>query len=1410
MSTNEIQKVEEVAAIVEAEFDFNIKVFKFAHPMDAGPPEEIIIPVFASNTVQDLADAFAPAEDDYIIICKNGVALPSETWKITHLADGDEFVIRPSVNAVALVYAAVALLGYGSMVAAGAVAFSWLAMAAYVAIAVAGGYLIRSLTPKPDTANLGDLDKANSNNYARNPHSTQAEGLPIPIYFGRNRIYGNVISQHSSIDPADDTKRRVNTLIGLTAGPIKEIEDDTIRISDRPQADFEGVAVYSNLGTYEQSSLTGHDILKPEYAYNRKVVYGTPVEITLPDNDYTKLKIILAWSRGIYWINDTSSLSSHSSGYKVEIKPAGGAYSTLVDTTMSESTSSVVRVQLESDATYAGGAAVTINDGTSYVIKITKTTEEKSALRYGDEMMLEGVQEWLEHDLSYPGLACLAINNVDSSQVSDSLEFSAVVKGNIIGHYDGASWTYDYYNSPADVLYWLAAMPLIIGDGDGTPYSVSHNRGLAEDRIDLAKLLELHDYLEESVPAYGGGTEKRMTLNRGFDIRTTIWDTLLEVCEIARCMPVLIGGKLSFAINKPKTASQVFTLDNQLMKGFSRHRIPSAERITELEIQYKDANLDFETTTIRRQDPDAPSSLFNKATLELSGITTESEAWRYALNDLEQTKQQKWVITLKVDIESLACTIGDVIKIQTPVCVWGDNVRVSEVLSTTGIVVSTGLVASAADKIAIRTTDTVAIQERLDVYGISGVTLSEDATETTLVVGSPFLNTPAVGDIGLFGPDSIVEKNYAITRIDRNPDGFATISAIDWYDDMFLDDVTTPVLNIIPGQVPNTSSSPQLPINWNNIDAHIPSTVWSEPLNIDMPFTSQASWTSNSPGAGSIAWGAHSFFINGTTYSIAASNTALLYTYLDSDVSTTEYQKSDNLLDTIGENKHLMAINDSGALRLMTPYQAQHGLSLVPASVDTAQLVDGSIVEDKLAALSVATGKLQLLAVDSTILASNAVVETKIADVAISTAKIQLLAVDSTVLASNAVVETKLADLAVATAKLQLGAVTTNQIAANTIVAGNIAANTITAAEIFAGTITATEIAANTIVAGNIAANTLTAAEIFAGAITTTEIAADTIVAGNIAANTITAAEIFAGTITATEIAANTITANEIASETIVAGNIAAETITGDLIAATTITGEKIAATTITADKYYELRNSMVFNDHESLDATHNWIQKFLIISEMTAIQQVTLSFAIEDFRAYASAATADATASGAYTSGSWNDAVSTDTDGGGSTGVDGSGSTSNNAAASHTHQVSGNTSSDDGTGYHHHSNNFTSGSGAGYGHSHTGPSHSHTTPPHSHGITTLYHDHTIGPHSHSHTHGITYGIYEDSQTPTINYRISDGGAPGSWSTGVTVDQTEINVTSSITSAGWKYVEFKTDLRCRIRSIIVCKLDITA
>jgi len=259
----------------------------------------------------------------------------------------------------------------------------------------------------------------------------------------------------------------------------------------------------------------------------------------------------------------------------------------------------------------------------------------------------------------------------------------------------------------------------------------------------------------------------------------------------------------------------------------------------------------------------------------------------------------------------------------------------------------------------------------------------------------------------------------------------------------------------------------------------------------------------------------------------------------------------------------------------------------------------------------------------------------------------------------------------------------------------------------------------------------------------------------------------------------------------------------------------------ITSAQYYEIRNTYVFSDQDSLDVSYPFEMDFEIVSEMTSINSVKLSFRIREFRAYSTAVPSGGghttAAGGGHTTPS----------GGGHTTVAGGGTTSGAKAhghpgstaggGGHNHYISGysadtgetqahthgyffRTSSTDTVGNHDHSLNIAS-SG----------SHNHSCPSHQHAISD--HQHTVSDHTHTvanHTHSLTFGIYEDSQSPTLHYHIDNGSGYGDASGDYTTDQLDLDITSSISGVGFKRIKFDSDVRCRISSWVLCKVDLTA
>lgn len=226
-----------------------------------------------------------------------------------------------------------------------------------------------------------------------------------------------------------------------------------------------------------------------------------------------------------------------------------------------------------------------------------------------------------------------------------------------------------------------------------------------------------------------------------------------------------------------------------------------------------------------------------------------------------------------------------------------------------------------------------------------------------------------------------------------------------------------------------------------------------------------------------------------------------------------------------------------------------------------------------------------------------------------------------------------------------------------------------------------------------------------------------------------------------------------------------------------------------------EYRNTYVINAQDSLDASYPMYTHFNIISEITKIVSIKLSFWFLNFRAYSTAA-----ASG-------GGSTPTSSSGGGQTTSSGGGQTSSTNSGAYVRAFSAIalvgvvTGIGDQSQSGHIITSYTLGTGAPHEHTHTVANHDHTIANHDHTVTIV-----------AHIHDITYGIFEDSTSPTVMVYISkDNGLTYSLPIGsYTEDQENIDITSMINTVGSKMIRFTTDARTRLSVQIEIKLDIKA
>jgi hypothetical protein len=177
-----------------------------------------------------------------------------------------------------------------------------------------------------------------------------------------------------------------------------------------------------------------------------------------------------------------------------------------------------------------------------------------------------------------------------------------------------------------------------------------------------------------------------------------------------------------------------------------------------------------------------------------------------------------------------------------------------------------------------------------------------------------------------------------------------------------------PVPTATPARTDRNLLAPPTP---RHIATQAPSSAMEFPT-IDAGITTNITWNSNTPGAGSVSWSATDpaepllFTWRGVDYEITASNTALQFVYFDSTV--TDFVATDTFADCFGANKIPVCVNNDGEAVPYLGLGAFHAALITNLSVATLKIADNAVTVPVSAytAGNGTTGDVQTVSVEST------------------------------------------------------------------------------------------------------------------------------------------------------------------------------------------------------------------------------------------------------------------------------------------------------------------------------------------------------------------------------------------------------------------------------------------------------------
>jgi predicted phage tail protein len=457
----------------------------------------------------------------------------------------------------------------------------------------------------------------------------------------------------------------------------------------------------------------------------------------------------------------------------------------------------------------------------AYDIRVRRDTVASTNTKVVDTVAFSFFTEVIYDDFTYPNTALLAVKALATEQLNGAMPLvtCTVDRGEI-----GGSLSSNPAVACKDIL-------------TNTRYGL----GIDLSNIDLVKFAEWEAFCDAN------GYEVHIYL----DQQQTVRDTLHMVALLGRGMVIQSGSSYSVAIAKAETPTQafMFTMGNMLKDSFTQSFIPIRERANLIEITYFDRDLNYERTTLQVTSSgfDEATQEVHKTALTLFGCVDKQQAIKYARFLLNQNQKLTMSVSWEADIESIACTIGDIVRISHDVPNWGYSGRLNYIWTTPTTEETVFEIGVYEDGVYIGTTDTMLI--RLDrsifyevgktyimyikdsntdiVYSQQFTVAADIETDVIPVQFSEFrLSDGDVYTIGELGQES---RYFRINTITRASDMKRQISALEYIPEVYDDNVDVielPTVSTI-AEVENLQAYASYIIGPDGLGTSVVNLAWS-------------------------------------------------------------------------------------------------------------------------------------------------------------------------------------------------------------------------------------------------------------------------------------------------------------------------------------------------------------------------------------------------------------------------------------------------------------------------------------------------------------------------------------------------------------------------------------------------------
>ncbi|MDK2367808.1 host specificity protein J [Citrobacter freundii] len=527
---------------------------------------------------------------------------------------------------------------------------------------------------------------------------------------------------------------------------------------------FSGVTWEFRAGTQAQKYIQGIPGTENEISVGTEVSSATAWTRTFTNTQLSAVRLRLKWP-SLFKQEDDGDLVGYSVNYAIDLQTDGGAWQTVLNTSVTGKTTSGYERSHRIDLPQAGS---------TWTIRLRKITSDANSVKIGDTMTLQSFTEVIDAKLRYPNTALLYIE-FDSSQFNGSIpQISCEPRGRVIrvpDTYDPETRTYSgtwtgafkwaWTDNPAWIFY-----DLVVSDRFG----LGHR--LTTANIDKWTLYQVAQYCDQMVPdgKGGNGTEPRYTCNVYIQDRNDAYTVLRDFAAIFRGMTYWGGDQIVAIADMPRDVDYSYTRANVVGGRFTYSSSTTKSRYTTALVSWSDpgnAYADamepvFEQALVARYG-------FNQLEMTAIGCTRQSEANRKGRWGI-LTNNKDRVVSFDVGLDGNIPQPGYIIAVADELL--SGKIMGGRISAVNGRVIKLDRVADAAagDRLILNL-PSGASQSRT-IQAVNG----ESVTVTTA-----YSETPQAEAVWVVESDELYAQQYRVVSVSDNDDGTFSITGA-WHD----------------------------------------------------------------------------------------------------------------------------------------------------------------------------------------------------------------------------------------------------------------------------------------------------------------------------------------------------------------------------------------------------------------------------------------------------------------------------------------------------------------------------------------------------------------------------------------------------------------------------------------------------